>query len=142
MNGESGKVAFPATLEEWKYVKIESPVWGIRHYRQEFAKQDPSSPLGTENAANNPDPDAIGFVFWIDSQVTKSAEARYLTHAKEAVKIVTEGGWLYPSQGLTPIIQKINSDVVKISMPLHKEKLGHSMFLFVLLGYIGHGVYI
>ena len=42
-------------------------MWGLRHYRKEFAETDPSSPLRAHAAANVPDADAVGVVFWYDA---------------------------------------------------------------------------
>jgi hypothetical protein len=138
MNGNEKKRALPPDLPEWKQVDIKARVWAIRHYRKETAEQDPSSPLRGKAAANVPDADAIGFVFSYDSGDT--AKARYLSGAKNATEIATQG-WRHPSEGLAPEFKQSAPGVVEISAPIGNERSG-GMFFFVLLAYLGHAVYV
>ena len=131
--------AFPDSLPEWEYADLKAPTWGMRHYRKEFADTDSSSPLRPRAPANVPDSHAIGFVFGLDA---KTARAYYLSSAKDAVKIAHEG-WHHPTEGLTPTIKQIKPGVVEIVEPVAaEEKRGEHMFLFILLAYLGHGVYL
>jgi hypothetical protein len=133
--------AFPDSLPEWQHLNLDASVWGMRHYRKDFADTDPSSPLRAHAAANFPDPLAVGFVFWLDAKAEKAAKARYLTSAKDATKIVMQG-WQHPSEDLTPTIKEIKPGVIEITVPISEDKGNGHMFLFVLLGYLGHAVYL
>ena len=131
--------AFPNSLPEWEYADLKAPMWGMRHYRKEFSATDPSSPLRPKAAANVPDPHAIGFVFRLDA---RTARAYYLSGAKDAVKIACEG-WNQPNEHLTPTLKEIKPGVVEIVESVAKEeKRGEHMFLFMLLAYLGHAVYL
>ena len=130
--------AFPADLLEWKHVNTKASVWAIRHYRKEAAANDPSSPLRDKAPANVPDPDAVGFVFWYEGKMT--AQARYLSNAKDAVAIATKG-WRLPSVNTKPAIKQAIPGVVEISADVSESLVGQ-MFLLVLLGHLGHGAYL
>lgn len=131
--------AFPASLPEWKHVDFNARVWAIRHYRKESAQQDPSSPLRERAAANTPDPDAKGLVFSFDHK-QKVARVLYLSTADNAVGLVTEG-WHHPSEGLSPKIKLTQPGIVEVSERFGNDGDG-GMFVLVLLGYLGHAVYL
>jgi hypothetical protein len=80
-------------------------------------------------------------VFWFDAKAEKAAKARYLSGAKDAAKIVTRG-WHHPSENLTPTIDEIKPGVIEITVPISKEDDSRHSFLFVLLAYLGHAVYL
>jgi hypothetical protein len=132
--------ALPVELPEWKHVQVKSRVWAVRHYRTEAAENDPSSPLGPSAAANVSDPAAVGFVFWYNPKGDKVARARYLSGAKDALKLAAEG-WNQPSEGLRPKITRAGLGAVEIASPVSEDRTGKS-FLFILLGYLGHGIYL
>ena len=131
--------ALPADLPEWKHVDINARVWAIRHYRKESAENDPSSPHRPKAAANVPDPDAIGLVFWYRPEIDQRARARYLSGAKNALELATEG-WRHPREGLTPDIKQVAPGVVEIAVSVSDASVA-PMFLLVLLASLGHGVY-
>lgn len=132
--------AIPADLPEWKHVDVKARVWAVRHYRKESAKNDPSSPLRPPAAANVSDPAAVGFVFWYSPDSDKVARARYLSGAKDALKLATQG-WHHPTERLTPEIRQVAVGVVEIVTSVSEEKTA-GMFLFVLLACLGHGIYL
>jgi hypothetical protein len=132
--------ALPADLPEWKHVDINASVWAIRHYRKESAKNDPSSPLRSKAAANVPDPDAIGLVFWYRPEIDKLTRVRYLSGAKNALELAT-GGWRHPMEGLTSDIKQVAPGVMEIAMSVSDERTV-PMVLLVLLASLGHGLYI
>ena len=131
--------ALPADLPEWKQVDINADVWAIRHYRKESAENDPSSPLRPKAAANVPDPDAIGLVFWYRPEIDKLIRVRYLSGAENAFELITEG-WRQPTDGITPDIKQIAPGVVEIANSVSDE-ITAPMFLMVFLGILGHGIY-
>jgi hypothetical protein len=120
-------------------VDVKARVWGVRHYRKESAEKDPSSPLRPQAPANVPDPAAVGFVFWYNADKDK-AHARYLSGAKDAVKLVTKS-WHLPEEHLTPDIRQVEAGVVEIVTSTSEQETGFS-FLFVLMMYLGHGVFL
>jgi hypothetical protein len=132
--------AFPDDLPEWEHVNVAASVWGIRHYRKEFAATDPSSPIGGLSAGNVPDPKAIGFVFWLDEKNEWIAEARYLS-SNEYASTIAKRGWHLPSYNLTPVVKESKPGVIQITAAIPNSTSG-DMFLFVLLGYLGHGVWL
>ena len=130
--------ALPADLPEWKHVDVKARLWAIRHYRKEFAKDDPSSPLVPQAAANVPDLNAVGFVFWIGGDENGNvATVRYLTDAKEGIKIATSG---WQVLDLKPKLKQVAPEVIEITTSLSTEET-ETMFLFVLLMRLGHGIY-
>jgi hypothetical protein len=132
--------ALPADLPEWKHVDINARVWAIRHYRKESAENDPSSPLRPKAAANVPDPDAVGLVFWYRPESDKRARVRYLSGAKNARRLATKS-WRHPREGLTPVIRQVARGVVEITISVSDERTV-PMFMLALLGILGHGVYL
>src|SRR5579863_642733 len=67
-------------------------------------------------------------------------QARYLSGADHAAKIVTQG-WNIPSENLTPAIKEIKPGVIEITTPVTgEEEGGERAFLFILLGCLGHAV--
>jgi hypothetical protein len=132
--------ALPADLPEWKHVDINARVWAIRHYRKESVENDPSSPFRSKAAANVPDPDAVGLVFWYRPEIDKLARVRYLSGAEKAIELIIEG-WRYPREGLTPGVKQVAPGVVEISVSVSDERTV-PMFLLVLQGRLGHGVYL
>ena len=140
MDGKAEKRAVPADLPEWTHVDVKAKVWGIRHYRKEIAKTDPTSPLRSKAAANVPDPAAVCFVFWYNPGADKMVHARYLSGAKNAVELATKG-WNHPSEKFEPKIEQAKPGAVEISASVAEEKAPH-MFMLVLLMHLGHGVYL
>jgi hypothetical protein len=132
IDGKPSKRALPADLPEWKHVDTKARVWAIRHYRKETAKEDPSSPL---HPAGD-DPAAVGLVFWMDMDSRNVAQVRYLSGAKDALKIAT-GKW--EVLGLTPKIKQGMAGAIEISASIAKDETA-AMFLFALIMHLGHGI--
>jgi hypothetical protein len=132
--------ALPADLPEWKHVDINARVWAIRHYRKESAVNDPSSPLRPGAAANILDPDAVGLVLWYRPEIDKLTRIRYLSGAKNALELATNGR-RHTSEGLTHDIKQVAPGVVEITISVSDE-IAVPRFMLVLLGSLGHGLYI
>ena len=137
---EPGKRALPSDLPEWKQVDLKAKVWAIRHYRKETAELDPSSPLRGEAPANVPDSAAVGLIFWYSPDSSDIARVRYLSDATNAHGIANTG-WNHPSEGLAPEIKQAKPGSIEIVASVSRERTARS-FLFVLLGYLGHGIYV
>jgi hypothetical protein len=131
MAGKDGKRALPADLPEWKHVDVTAGVWRIRHYRKDQAGKDPSSPLSGEDRA------AVGTTFWVSTD-GRTAEVRYLSDAKNAVELATDG-WTAESEGLSPRIKAGPPGVVEITVALNKDETV-ARFLFNLLYHLGHAI--
>jgi hypothetical protein len=121
--------ALPADLPEWKQVDTKAPVWAIRHYRKDFALEDPTSPL----CPGGTDPNAVGMTFWVGDS-GKYAEVRYLSDANDALKIAT-GEW--EVLGLKPKCKVGAPGVVEIAVSLAGHEAG-AMYFFVLMARLGH----
>jgi len=89
MNRPSGSRSLPDALPEWKYVKTDSPAWGVRHYQKSQAGLDPTSPFAGQAAANAPDAGAVGVAFRFDAAARRSASVTYLSASANARQILT-----------------------------------------------------
>lgn len=116
---------------------LKASVWAIRHYREESAANDPTSPFSGKAGVKGNDDDAVGFVFWYNPDVSKVAQVRYLSGAKNADEIATSG-WTYSSPGRKPKIKTAVTGVVEITLELSKDNEG--MFVLALLLQLGHGI--
>ena len=127
--------ALPEALPEWLHVDIKAPVWAVRHYRQENAAEDPSSPLG-QNVIGFVDPEAVGFTFWYSERF---ATVRYLSKAKNVVQLATHVGYAL-SEKPSPKIEQVEPGVVEISTEVNNENI-YSVWL-VLMAYLGHVIFL
>jgi hypothetical protein len=130
------KRAFPMDLPEWKHVDVKARVWAIRHYREEYTDEDPTSPLNSKDGKKHgSDNAALGFVFWYNPEISKVVQIQYLSDAKAADKIATEA---WAQGGVEPKIKKVDTGIVEITVELSKKNEG--MFLLVLLLQLGHAI--
>lgn len=143
-NAKGGR-ALPDSLPEWKNVDTGKRFWGLRHYDRKQAKEDPSSPFGGRKSANIPDENAIGLTFDFEPGKTNVARITYLSG---------------PNTDLNKIEEKrfpLDADEAIPGLHIHRAALGPgvmqttydlnysqqvSIFLFVLLGNMGHGIYL
>jgi hypothetical protein len=136
MNEPGEDRAFPDDLAEWKHIDRTAALWGIRHYRKEFADTDPTSPLAPGEAPGNvPDPQAIGLAFHIYDNDTVSSRVRYLTKSADALEVFS-GQWDRPNSRLKPTLVSGDTSVVEVVTDYNKA------FEFLLLIYCGHGIYV
>lgn len=136
MNGTGGERAFAVDFAEWKHIDRTAALWGIRHYRKEFADTDPTSPLASGEAPGNvPDPQAIGLAFHIYDNDTVSSRVRYLTKCADALEVFS-GQWDRPNSRLKPTLVTGDASVVEVVADYNKA------FEFLLLIYLGHGIYV
>ena len=140
MNGEAKDRALPESLPEWEHVNTAAAVWGLRHYKKVDADKDPSSPLASYCAYGEHDGEAVGFVFWYDPEKDKRAELRYLSNATNAVKMMKDR-WFSPHYQMRPEIDQARPGVVRISYATGKQDR-RDVFLLLIMGYLGHGVFI
>lgn len=132
--------AFPAELEEWKHVDPNASVFALRHFRQAGAAEDPTSPLREKTSSNFPDPKAVGLVFECRDGPSQTAIARYLTGAPDPIRLV-QPAWTMEGEGLKPEFTLAGPGVVTISHVVD-QPLPASRYWFVLLGHLGHAIYL
>jgi len=138
MDGKGAGRALPEDLSEWEHVNVKAPVWGVRHYRKETAADDPTSPLRSAAAANHPDSEAIGFVFWYDPKSANPITARYLTKADTSTRVFADFLGLSKADQ-KPEITVVARGVVELTAKAG-AKDGWATLLLVLLAYLGHAV--
>jgi hypothetical protein len=131
--------ALPDDLPEWRYVDLQAPFWAVRHYDRTNARDDPSSPLANQRAANVPDRLAIGLVCTLSPAPSGVAEVRYLSSNTNALRIAAKR-WKHPTDRLVPAIQSARPGVVEIAVPDSPETV--PIFTFVLMAALGHAVYV
>tara|TARA_R100001132_G_scaffold27442_1_gene33512 strand:- start:4924 stop:5889 length:966 start_codon:yes stop_codon:yes gene_type:complete len=141
MQGEQPKRAFPDTLKEWKFLNATAPVWGLRHFSLKFSETDPTSPFDEGAVSVLPDEGAIGFVFWFDPQQDQTAKAVYLSKSKKAAELV-KLRWQYAEEKLTPAIRELEPGILEIAEPVDGNLEEWYYFQLILMGYLGHAVYI
>jgi hypothetical protein len=69
--------ALPPELPEWRYVDLEAPAWGIRHYQPAIATKDDSS-------MRKWDSNAKGLVFFGGEEPTPHLVLRYLSSSEDS----------------------------------------------------------
>lgn len=88
---EPDQRAFPETLEEWKHVSVEKPVWGMRHYRPEPTPGDMSDLRDDEGEG------VSGFTFEIDAEAD-TGELTFLNCSHRTSQSLQRGilAYVYP----------------------------------------------
>ena len=141
MHQRGQKRALPEDLPEWKHVNTAAKFWAVRHYDNEGAQSDPSSPLsGVLKGANWPDKQAVGIVFDLDPSRSRVATVKYLSANKDAVKLFGDHHSKV-DQGFKPVIRENAAGVVEMLVSLD-DLHGSGMFLLVLFALLGHAVYV
>ncbi len=146
MRGIREDRALPETLPEWKYVEKQTPFWGLRHFDRTQAREDPTSPFRGEKYAYIPDEQAIGLVFSCDPNQGRAATVTYLSGSKNILQKIEQK--LFPSasepeatKGLHIRYREVEPGVIEGSFDLsHSEP--SQWFFFVLLGELGHAIYL
>jgi hypothetical protein len=141
LQGNKGERALPGDLPEWRYVDTESQFWGLRHYDKSQAKMDPSSPFGGRKSANFPDEKAIGLTFVFDPSRGRSATITYLSVAGMGNTSLLAMTQSRETKDLAISYHEIAPGVTQGSYTL-KEVESTDFFLFVLDGFLGHGIYL
>jgi hypothetical protein len=126
-----------------KYVNTNARFWGLRHYDKSQTQFDPSSPY--RKSTDFPDEQAVGLTFVFDPESGRSATVTYLSgnlsigskpsdsplsmaHAPEA-------------KGLDIKIRELSPGVLEGSYSLERLQ-AVQFFLFVLVGTLGHAIYL
>lgn len=146
MRGAAGERALPETLAEWKYVDQQARFWGLRHYDKRQAKEDPTSPFGGGKAANIPDDEAIGLTYQSDPNKELKATLTYLSGPTVALRKIEERRFPSSSEpeataGLNIRYRELAPGVIQTTYDL-KYSQPLQWFFFVLMGNMGHAVYL
>lgn len=145
MRGTPGTRALPQDLSEWKYVKTNAQVWGMRHYRKQGAELDPSSPLLGENAANIPDAKAVGVTFSF-APADRTATVDYLSTNPDVRRILSgylmmEGAATASPREFQMRLRKPAAGVLEASINLSTTEAIQRL-LFGLMAMLGHAIYV
>jgi hypothetical protein len=138
--------ALPNSLPEWKYVNARAQFWGIRHFDKQRAKEDPTSPFGGKKTANLPDDGAIGLTFECNPSKERKATLTYLTTAEIEIVKIEEGRFPSSSEpeetvGLHIQRRELEPGVIQSTYDLSRSG-PLDWFFFVLLGSVGHAIYL
>jgi hypothetical protein len=137
IDSRAERQALPESLPEWKYVDKEARVWAIRHYDKGNATNDPSSPLSGQKAPYSvPDAQAIGLVVTLDPSRLESLRVKYLSSNPDALALARP--YWEPQGYAKPRISMFDEGLVEIS----SAERGSGPFILLVLGALGHGLYI
>lgn len=141
-----GARALSDSLPEWKYIVKQSEFWGLRHFdKSPAAKVDPTSPFGGRKSANIPDEQAVGLSFSFDPAKNQSATITYLSNGPTLVSEMNQQ--LFPTEtepgikGLNIRYREISKGVIQGSFDLSGAD-SVFIFMFVLMGHLGHAIYL
>ncbi len=134
--------AMPSDLPEWAYVRMDAPVWSIRHYSKANPAEDPSSPFQTGSPPSRdvsvPDPYAIGLVFFGDLS-RKHGTVFYLSAAKDALAIVRKRWSVDMLESKLEIVE-VKPGVIRTTIIGDRDDGVWTTFMFLLMFQLGHGV--
>jgi len=142
MKVHSGDRALPATLPEWQYVNSHATFWAIRHFDKSQADHDPTSPLGRHYDPRDPaGKQAIGVVFNFDPGVSGRATVTILSKDRGLFEKPRSEEQNPEMKPLQIRYREIAPGVVERSyLVAGAESRGY--FLFVLMGMLGHAIYL
>jgi hypothetical protein len=145
MHGVVGQRALPETLPEWKYADTNAAIWGVRHYQRSDSTLDPTSPFHGQDAANTPDPQAVGVTFQLDT-AGRIVTVNYLSGGAAARKTVERflglGG---PSSPGLPKIEarfsRRDTAVLECAVNMAIPKALAIVPIIGLMSMFGHAIY-
>ncbi|MGB6483881.1 MAG: hypothetical protein WBE86_10390 [Candidatus Acidiferrales bacterium] len=143
-NGQSRR-ALPDALPEWKYVNKEAQFWGLRHYDRQQANEDPTSPFAGARTAD-PDDQAVALTYACDPSAAQKATLTYLSGPNADLKKIEQRRFPAASEpestaGLHTQYAEIAPSVMQTTYQLdHSKPL--DWFFFVLMGDMGHAIYL
>lgn len=143
--GQTGR-ALPDTLPEWKYVQQDAKFWGLRHYDHQQAYNDPTSPFGGRKAANIADDNAIGLTYESNPAMARKATLTYLTGTGVDLGEIEKKR--FPAASDAEGIADLHIQYEQLAPGIMRStyKLDHTkpteFFFFVLMGNMGHAIYL
>ena len=137
-NGGTSR-AFPDTLREWSGIDSTAALWAMRHYRSDGNPRDPTTPITMQGrAANLPDSQAIGFSAYFTTEMPQRFVAHYYTANPLGAGIATEL-WAHSDTGAR--VDAASNGASRITAE-RGARYGWTPVLFMLLGLLGHAVYV
>jgi hypothetical protein len=141
-----GQRALPDSLREWKYVNQTAQFWGLRHYDEQQAKNDPTSPFEGRKSANFPDEEAVGLTYECNPRAGLRVSVTYITGQRaEASKIAADR---FPDTGDPKLLadlhitfQELTAGVIRSTFDLHHSRAAE-LFFFIFMDHLGHAVYV
>ena len=146
MRGAPGTRALPQDLSEWKYVRTNAPVWGMRHYQKQGAELDPSSPLLGKDSANIPDANAVGVTFSFAPAAERTATVDYFSTNPDVRRILSEYLMMEDAATAAPRefqmrLRQPTTGVLEASINLSATEAIERL-LFGLMAMLGHAIYV
>jgi hypothetical protein len=148
IGGKAGKRALSDTLAEWKYVGVEAPFWGLRHYDKSQAGIDPTSPFGDRTVLGAGDRQASGIAFRFDPRTRNVVTVSYFSGAKDILGFIqAETPLSMGDQVFDPLADfHVSYRLTAPGVAEIKYELGDALpvdrFIFVVMAEFGHAVYI
>jgi hypothetical protein len=143
MDRKADERALPDSLPEWKYVNRRAAFWAVRHYNENGASTDPTSPFARTHAGLIKDDQAIGLAFTFDPARSPTATITYLSADKNVLTNVREHFMpIAHEQGATEMhirYREIAPGAVEGSFDLQHIESAET-FAFVLGPLFGHMV--
>jgi hypothetical protein len=141
MRGASGAMALPEHLPEWKYADMRARFWGLRHFDNTQAKEDPTSPFAGDKTTKLHDEHAIGLTFRFDPYKSREATITYLSGDKNILPKLKESElWLKDepaAEFLNIEFRERDPGVAEVTYELMQPK-AVNLFLYLLTGSLGH----
>jgi hypothetical protein len=146
MGGTKGERALADTLREWKYVNMKAQFWGLRHFDKTQANKDPTSPFEGTKSANIPDDAAVGLTYECSPSKERKATITYLSGPGADVRKIAENMFPAASEPEATAALNIRYRTPEPGVIQSEYDLSHSQpinwFIFILMGNLGHAVYL
>ena len=145
VKGKLGQRALPTNLPEWNHVPGQAAFWALRHFSRQGAGEDPTSPFAARSAGSLSDPKAVGLTFYLDPAKSPVATVTYLSDGRNILENVNKN--LFPiehelgSKELHIQYRIVGPGAVRGTYDLTQIE-SRQVFLFVLMGLLGHAIFI
>jgi len=145
MRGKSGPRALPEILAQWKCVNTDAQFWGVRHYDRVQGVGDPSSPFFAATGNVFPpwiDDRAVGLTFNFDPADAKRPTMVYMSGNPSVAK--AERGPLsmgYEGNKFDIMYRNLDANAIEASYNIRDTDAPHTFF-FMLLYFLGHGIFL
>ena len=147
IGGKAGQRALDERLPEWKYVGTAEPFWGLRHYDRSQAGRDPTSPFVDRNVLGFADGQASGIAFRFDPGKGNVGTISYFSNTRDILGFLERQtplsmkGLVDPTIKVPVRYREVTSGVAEVEYELG-DALPVSLFLFVVVSVLGHGIYL
>jgi hypothetical protein len=146
MRGVKGRAALPESIPEWRFVNRQAQFWGLRHFDKLQAKDDPTSPFGDRKLANVPDEQAIGLTYQCTPSKEREVTLTYLSGLKKEIRKIDQERFASSTHqqeaaGLHIQYRELEPGVLQSTCDVSRPG-SLEWFIRVLLGNLGHAIYI